>query len=47
MRSFSWRFRIVDDATPPFVTLAAPKEAEIVTAAEVAVTGESRARRAR
>src|SRR6185312_12306828 len=41
VRSLSRRFRIVDDEAPPFVTLLAPKEAEIVTAAEVAVTGEA------
>ena len=41
VRSLSWRFRIVDDETPPFVTLTAPKEAEIVTTAEVAVAGEA------
>ena len=41
VRSLSWRFRIVDDATPPFVALAAPKEAEVVTTAEVAVSGEA------
>ena len=47
VRSLSWRFRIVDDETPPFVTLAAPKEAEVVTTAEVAVGRRGRARRAR
>ena len=41
VRSLSWRFRIVDDETPPFVALAAPKEAEVVTTAEVAVSGEA------
>ena len=41
VRSLSWRFRIVDDETPPFVTLTTPKEAEIVTTAEVAVAGEA------
>ncbi|HET9069983.1 MAG TPA: FecR domain-containing protein [Amaricoccus sp.] len=43
VRSLSWRFRIVDDTTPPFVAVATPKEAEIVTTAEVAVSGEAEA----
>ena len=37
---------IVDDETPPFVTLTAPKDGEIVTAAEVDGRGRERARRA-
>ncbi|WP_297975570.1 FecR domain-containing protein [uncultured Amaricoccus sp.] len=41
VRSLSRHFRIVDDRTPPFVTLATPGEGEIVTVAEVAVTGEA------
>ena len=40
-RSLSWRFRRLDDATPPFVTLRAPKDGEILAAAEVTVAGES------
>ena len=34
VRSLSRRFRVVDDRTPPFVTLAEPQENEIVTAAD-------------
>lgn len=41
VRSLSRRFRLIDDRTPPFVTLGEPQEAEIVTAATVDVTGES------
>jgi hypothetical protein len=41
VRSLSRRFRLVDDATPPFVALLAPEEGAIVTAADVALTGES------
>ncbi len=40
-RSLSWRFRRLDDATPPFVTLRAPRDGEILAAAEVTVAGES------
>lgn len=40
-RSLSWHFRRLDDATPPFVTLTAPREGEIVAAAAVTVAGES------
>ena len=41
VRSLSRRFRINDDTTPPFITLASPKEGEIVTTAEVTLSGES------
>ena len=41
VRSLSRRFRVVDDRTPPFVTLSEPQENEVVTAAAVEVAGES------
>jgi len=41
VRSPSRRFRIVDDGTPPFVTLATPQENAIVTSATVEIVGES------
>ncbi len=41
VRSLSRRFRVLDDQTPPFVSFTVPKEGEIVTAAEVTVSGES------
>jgi hypothetical protein len=41
VRSLSRHFRVIDDRTPPFVSLTTPKEGEIVTAAEVALEGES------
>ena len=41
VRSLSRRFRLVDDSTPPFLTLDSPEEGGIVTTAEVALTGES------
>ena len=41
VRSLSRRFRLVSDATPPFLTLSEPGEGEIVTTAEVAFAGES------
>jgi hypothetical protein len=41
VRSLSRRFRLVEDDTPPFLTLREPEEGEIVSAAEVALAGES------
>jgi hypothetical protein len=41
VRSLSWRFTLVHDDTPPFVTLHQPAEGEIVTEAEVALAGET------
>jgi hypothetical protein len=41
VRSLSWRFRLLQDDTPPFLTILAPKDGEIVAAAEVPLEGES------
>ena len=41
VRSLSRRFRVIDDTTPPFVTVQAPAEDATVTAAAVALAGTS------
>ncbi|MFO1141580.1 MAG: FecR domain-containing protein [Amaricoccus sp.] len=41
VRSLAARFRVIDDRTPPFVSISAPKDGEIVTGGEVTLEGES------
>lgn len=40
-RSLSRRFVLLDDVTPPFLTVLAPREGELVAAPEVTVSGEN------